>query len=261
MHAAVTEAQPPRTERRPLTGPRSGPARYVRDLIRSAIVAEAYPEGRVPTEAELMRTYGVTRRVVREALDLLRDEGLIERARRVGTSAVSVKPVYRLRSAQDLAEQGVAPERLTCEVLTVRTVPAAPEVAGALGCATGAHVTLLDRLIRCDDQPLTLSTHYLRGDATDTLLAADDGASFYELVEDELELPIDRIEMGIEAVAADADVAEVLGVPLGSPVLLFQRLVLDADGTPVAFGFNRVRGDRMSLMVNLRRAARPGASS
>lgn len=240
---------------RPL--PRAGPARYVRDLIRSAIVACTYPDGRLPSEGELMATYGVTRSVVREALDLLRDEGLIERARRTGTSVVSMKPVYRLGMAHDLSEQeDVEAHRVTNRLLALEEVPAPPAVADALACAVGDAVVLVDRLIELDGEPLTLSTHYLLPGSIAALAGADYGSDFYELVERQLDMPVDQLRLTIEAVSADAEVAGLLGVAEGSPLLLFQRLIFDADGQAVGFGFNRARGDRLCLVSWLRRAPR-----
>ncbi|MZD06717.1 GntR family transcriptional regulator, partial [Streptomyces sp. SID5785] len=67
----------------PATNPsRAAPARAVRarrvaDVLRQRIVAGAYPQGLLPSERDLGEELAATRNVVREALGLLRAEGLV----------------------------------------------------------------------------------------------------------------------------------------------------------------------------------------
>ena len=57
-------------------------AGFLRDDIRSGAIA---PGEKLPSEPELQRTYGLSRGVVRQALALLRDEGLVETVGRIGS--------------------------------------------------------------------------------------------------------------------------------------------------------------------------------
>ena len=57
-------------------------AAFLRDDIHSGVIPEG---GKLPSEPELQRTYGLSRGVVRQALALLRDEGLVETAGRIGS--------------------------------------------------------------------------------------------------------------------------------------------------------------------------------
>jgi hypothetical protein len=69
------------------TRSKSNSTRHVRDLLRLAVVSRAFSVrgGALPSEAELMIEVDATRNVVRDALNLLRDEGLIERLPGAGT--------------------------------------------------------------------------------------------------------------------------------------------------------------------------------
>ena len=51
---------------------------------------------------------------------------------------------------------------------------------------------------------------------------------------------------------ADLDVAEVLGVPLGSPVAEVRRVFASADGTVIYLGEVTYRGDFISIDMDLR---------
>jgi GntR family transcriptional regulator len=64
------------------------------------------------------------------------------------------------------------------------------------------------------------------------------------------------VEMGstdhfIEAAVADESVAELLEVQPGHPLLMFERLVRDREGSPLELAFTRVRGDRLTLVQNM----------
>ncbi|WP_280268331.1 winged helix-turn-helix domain-containing protein, partial [Nocardia wallacei] len=63
-------------------------ARRVRDLLRAALRGGEFGSGRLPGEGELMAQFRAPRDVVREALDLLRRDGLVERRRGLGTLTV-----------------------------------------------------------------------------------------------------------------------------------------------------------------------------
>jgi len=62
--------------------------------LRKAIAADDYPPGaKLPTETELSDSYGVTRPTVRQALELLEQEGLVIRVPRQGTYVRTQTPM------------------------------------------------------------------------------------------------------------------------------------------------------------------------
>jgi GntR family transcriptional regulator len=231
----------------------------VRDLLRAEIVTGVHSSGRLPSEEDLVKTYAVSRAVIRSALELLREEGLIERARGAGTFVVVNKSTHDLDHAHDLAEQdGIGSRRFSYRLLAIELVPASPVVAAALQCEPSEQIVLMDRLTELDGEPFTLTTHYLAARFADAILHADLSADFYRLLEQELGVQVDSARLMIEAVSADEHVAQLLKVAPGSALLLFQRLIHDVDGNPVAFGFNRMRGDRASLLSWLKRLDESG---
>lgn len=248
------------TERYTMRGGRSDLARYVRDLLRSAILAGAYASGRLPTEDELVKTFAVSRNVVRTALELLREENLIERARGAGTFVVVEKSTHDLATAHDLAETSDGAHRFRNILIAAEYVAAPSVVAEALECELGDEVMLIDRVVEVDGEPMTLSTHFLRSQIAGALRGADLSRDFYELLEQTAGIQVGQARFIIEAVAADETVARHLRVPPGSPLLLFQRLIHDVWGKPIALGFNRVRGDRLTLVSWLKRLEDPGVA-
>ncbi|MGW0180079.1 winged helix-turn-helix domain-containing protein, partial [Nocardia sp. NPDC003345] len=69
---------------------RADQARQVADILRHQILAGAFGDT-LPSEHRLATEHETSRNTVREALALLRDEGLIARAPRVGTRVAARK--------------------------------------------------------------------------------------------------------------------------------------------------------------------------
>jgi LacI family transcriptional regulator len=69
----------PRLDRQPSLASR------VEQLLRQAIAAGGFPDGRLPTEVELAEQFGVSRETVRLAAEVLQREGLVVKIRRRGT--------------------------------------------------------------------------------------------------------------------------------------------------------------------------------
>jgi GntR family transcriptional regulator len=229
----------------------------VRDLLRAEIVLGRFDGGVVPGEAHLVTEYGVSRGVIRDALDLLRSEGLIERLQGAGTFVVAQERVRHgievLRGLPDGIEKGAS--RITYQVLDRRRSTAPPIVAERLGVAEGADVVFFERLTLLDARPLTLRSSWFPCPIGVPLLRADArlDTSIYQLIERQLGVEVGYTDQLIEATVADRTVSIVLKTPVGAPILLMERLVHSADGRSVEFGFGRIRGDRLALTDVMRR--------
>ncbi len=115
-------------------------SRLINDLRQSIASGAFAPGGRLPTEAQLSETYGVSRTVVREAIAALRADQLVDARQGSG--------VYVLKSAPASA----LPERIdtdrvasVLEVLEIRT-PLEIEAAGlaALRCSPSQEEYIFD---------------------------------------------------------------------------------------------------------------------
>lgn len=142
----------------PRTGRRHAAARRVRDLLRAAIVHDEFPAGTLPGEPELMLAFSTSRQVIRDALELLRDEGLVRRAQGAGTlsTASKVRHNFGFLHGPDGADSAVRHR-----VLAVNEEPAAPQVAQRLGIDTGAGCGVIDLLTTLDDEPFYACTTYV----------------------------------------------------------------------------------------------------
>jgi GntR family transcriptional regulator len=196
----------------------------------------------------------MSRNTVRDALDLLRKEGLIERVPGVGTFAVARKSRHSFDRFQGLSE-GIeeGQSRVVHELMTLKSMTAPSTVASALALPPGSPTVLVERRSYIDGEPIAVGTHWLPPWAGAALRPADLRGEFYAIFESVFGLQVERSRLVIEAVPADAATAELLGIRPGAALLCFERHVLLDDGRKVEFGFMRCRGDRLSLEATLPR--------
>jgi GntR family transcriptional regulator len=234
---------------------RADHARLLADLLRHQVRTGGFPGGVLPFEDAIGSDYRVSRNTVRQALDLLRAEGLVERQPGVGTVVAGERYPHRLDRLQGLAETLREHGRVTNEVRTVGPVPAPAPVARRLKVAEHTDVLYIERRRLLNGLPLSLDLTYVPMDIGAGLLGCDlENTDVFRLLETLTGQPLGTAEITMEAVNADAHSAAVLETPHGSAVLMLERLTHLGDGRPVDLEFIRFRGDRISMSGLLHRS-------
>lgn len=228
--------------------------RTIADDLRRQISAGARVAGAVlPSEAELAGSYGVSRVTVRKALEVLRDEGRVDSRQGFGWFVAGDRvrqSLGALATIEDqLTSQGRVAER---RVLSFGFVDAPAD----LPALAGTPVLEVRRVNLADGQPFAVVTVWCPADLGSALSRDDvESSTFYEL----LPVDFDRARQSIGAAVADADDACVLGVPIGSPLLVVDRVSLDVAGSVVLVSEHRFPAHLTEFAVELPFAA--GAAS
>jgi GntR family transcriptional regulator len=239
----------PRTHRRSIS------ARRVRDLLRAAIIHEEIPVGALPGESELMLAFSASRQVIRDALALLRDEGLVDRLQGCGTLVVASKVRHHLTHLH--GPEPIRQQVVTHRVLTATVERTAPRVAERLGIPLGMPSGVIDYVTTLDGEPYSLVTTYVPLDVLELVAGIREFSDWYRLLESAGH-ELGTTDQAIEAILADELVSEYLAIPPGSPLVLFERRINDRGGRPLDYAFARVRADRLALMTRLPRHGHPG---
>ena len=235
----------------PLRRPRADQARLVADVVRHQIHAGGYRDG-LSSEADLAAEFLVSRNAVREALAVLKSEGLIDRGPKVGTHVAIRKYDHGLDALVGLKETFKGYGEIRNEVRATLTVAAPPSVASKLKLSPGEPVVFIERLRYLGDLPLSLDMTYLARDVGEAVcehsLESNDVFSLIELVTGRR---LGQAGVSVEAVTADPHSAAILQVPDSAALLLLERLTHLDDGRPVDLEYIRMRGDRITLRRNL----------
>lgn len=231
---------------------RAGDFRYrqiaaeLRDRIVSGVLA---PGKLLPSEADLSASSEVSRVTVRKALEMLRDEGLVDSRQGFGWF-VAADPLRqslgRLGTIEaQLAERGIAARR---RILDFGFVPAPAAVRAVLRTDTVLEVR---RLNLADGEPFARVTVWVPDDlAGEISRTAVERTSFYE----NLPVELGGATQTIAAAAADEADAGLLEVPVGSPVLRCVRVTSDVDGRAVLMSEFVFPAHRTVFVVDLPRA-------
>ncbi|MFJ4617945.1 GntR family transcriptional regulator [Streptomyces sp. NPDC088812] len=214
--------------------------------MRAAIEAGEYGPGeRLPGENDLMATYGVARMTARQALGVLRAEGIVEARKGAGVFVRDFKPIRR-RGVERLAraqwgegrsvwEADAAGRELVIDGVEVGEEDATPVVAGVLDLAAGERVCVRRRRYTLDGKPVLLSTSYLSADLVSgtAITQPDTGpGGVYARLEELGRRPV-RFREEIRSRMPSGDEAERLALPPGVPVVLVARTAFDADSAAV----------------------------
>ena len=230
----------------------------IRDELRGLITRGVFaPRQRLDSEAQLMKRYGVSRITVRQALQTLEQQGLIVKVAGKGSFVAPERPSQDLTQLQGLAE-AMAPlgHVIRNRVLAVRHERADEGVAKRLGLSVGEPVVHLRRVRMVDGEPLSLDLTWLPAAEGERVAQGDlVRRDVFALLEEELGFPLGHADLSIDAVVADADLADELGVTVGHPLLRIERLTHTATGRPIDCETLYCRAERFSWRLRLNRLA------
>ncbi|MEU2157914.1 GntR family transcriptional regulator [Streptomyces sp. NPDC019396] len=208
---------------------------------------------RLPTEEQLAEHYGVSVLTMRQALKELEAEGLISRHRRRGTfiePGARRSAPRRLLGSIDAIVAQQSGERTTVLGHGTSTVPG--ELAEFF---TDVDEVVTYRRLRCDGdsgEPTNWAENAVRPDIAAALEVGDlERWPMTKVLRDVVGVRISRITDTVEARLADPETAELLQVPLLSPILHYTGVTYDDEGRVVDVARIRYRGDRFSFSVTV----------
>jgi DNA-binding GntR family transcriptional regulator len=202
-------------------------------------------------EIELAGRWQVSRPTVRRAIEELVAAGIMVRRRGVGTQVVSdqVRRPFKLSSLfDDLAESGREP---VTDVVRHEQVAADAEVAAALGLTAGTTVVHIERRRSVGSQPLAVMRNWLIVDVAGSITTEElTRRGLYALLRDRGVRPHSATQR-LGAVAASADEAALLSLPVGAPLVTMRRVMHDDTGRIVELGDHRYDAAHYSVELNV----------
>lgn len=209
---------PPRS---PRTVP---PYARIKKHLKQSMARGRYPPGtRMPSEAELVARYRVSRMTVSRALRELSDEGFLVRVQGLGTFAAQPYRVASTLTIRDIHEEIAARGHLhESQVKLARAEPATQAVAASLGLAPGMEV-FHTFIVHCEDGvPLQCEDRYVNPEAAPGYLGVDFSRTTPTRYLLEV-APLWEAQYAIAASLPTAEEARLLGIRRGDPCLIVER--------------------------------------
>lgn len=218
----------------------------IADSLREAIRSGEYgPGDRLPGENDLMASYGVARMTARQALSVLRDEGVVEARKGAGVFVRAFRPLRR-RGIQRLARDqwgngrsvwSVDVDDRSLEVGQVHvSEEAAPDgIRAVLDLADDETTCVRRRRFVLDGKPVLLATSYLPMPlvAGSAITREDSGpGGTYARLAELGHAPV-RFREEIRSRMPSKDEAARLSMSAGTPVVLVCRTAFTEQGRPV----------------------------
>lgn len=222
------------------------------------------PNDLLPSESELERHFGVSRTVVRQALDVLQADGQIRRIK--GKGSIVCEPKFHWEattSARARNEAEPAVEVLVGKLIDQRRVPAGRLLGRLLEMGESDLLFELTFTQLVDRQPVALSQMYLRPaasqllrdllavDSPPAILAETDGDALGQLARRWAVQP-SLSHVTVEMTLVNDFEAGVLLIPQGTPAFLLVMLDRDVADRPICFTRTVLRADRARISMTLR---------
>lgn len=219
----------------------------VREYVRGLVAGNA-PGSPAPSERELVHRFGVARMTVRQALDALVTEGLLERIPGRGTFVARPRRVASRITGftEEMARRNLLAESQT---LLARREQAGPGVARALNLSEGDAVIHWRRLRRGDGAVVCIEDNYLNEVLLPGFLQSGMPTSLYDSLETRGLRPT-WAEDSISADTAGDEEAALLEIASGTVVLRHSRRGMVGDKI-VNVSRSVYRSDRFTLWIQL----------
>jgi DNA-binding GntR family transcriptional regulator len=208
----------------------------VYSIIKGRIEKGDWPTGaQIPTEDELCKTYEVSKATVRIAISELVRSGLLKRWQGKGTFVANPAPSYgmamKTRLTEDMFGEGVNASK---EMVFRGVRRPSEEILAVLDVSEDVYCILCKRVV--EDEPAYLEESYVPMALFPGIEGQDIcNCSFYDLIQNQAVKKVSKVIQNIEVADINGEQAQLLMLSEGTPVLLLHRLLMGADGSPVAY--------------------------
>jgi len=228
----------------------------LRDEMMAKIVSREWqPDMAIPTESELTKAYGVAIGTVRKAVEMLVADGLLVRNQGRGTFVRRPNfnaSLFRFFRHQNSSLKNKVPEGRIFGRLLLEPPEA---VATALNLKKKVKAIRLDRLRYVDGQPALLEEIWLPYASFSALMSlelAEFGDLLYPLYEQQCAQTVASAQETLSVDTADAEVARQLGMEIGKPVIVIDRLALGYDQKPLEWRRTRGPAEGFRYQIDIR---------
>ncbi len=190
---------------------------------------------KIPTEMELCKLFGVSRITVRRALDELLQRGLIRKEMGKGTfveQPLMLSPRTQIYSfTNEIIRMGYKPG---AKLIFQKEISANKKIAEDLGIHENDKIIYLRRLRTANNFPLFIGDSYLNTQAFPNISNADfSKLSIAQIIDETLKLKVVRVEQWINTSNPSDEIANLLKLDIGCPILKMKRIVYLEGGIPV----------------------------
>jgi len=228
------------------------------NIIKQQIENGTFPAyTAIPSERQIEEHYSLSRPTIRQAIDILERQGYLYRVHGKGTFVSPPKlqkGILELTSfSEDMRNRGLEPGQ---EIIEYGEIKPPAKVAQQLEMTDpDMKVLRIKRLRFGNKTPIGLQDSYLCLPAGQTITREEIEArgSIYSILQEKFGLYPTEADETLEVTLATPEEAEMLQIPVGSPLLLNERRLWSQNRQAIEFVRILYRGDRYKYFVRLTR--------
>ena len=223
-------------------------AEYLREQINSKLFVPGDP---LPSETDLINDFDLSRGTIRQALQILTQEGLIERHPGRGSFVSHPKIEQDADQVMGFFTRAMMKVALvaSAKILEMKEFSAPKFIKSKLQLSDDESIIFVKRVRYANDEPIAIESEYFISDVGRKLFNEDLHGSIYEILQDKYDYVIHRSENTIEASIADSETASILNIDENNPIFMIHRVVFLADGTPFEYSEDIFRADRIRFSI------------
>ncbi|WP_077324885.1 GntR family transcriptional regulator [Virgibacillus siamensis] len=223
----------------------------LKSIIESQ-VTEGALTGQIPSEREFMENFNVSRSTVREAINLLVRDGVLEKVHGKGTF-VLYKPIGEwlgnlTSTTETIKQMGMKPGAKLINHCKIEASSYIQELTGF------DYVYFIKRVRYADDVPIGVECHYYPVQIGEELVRYDlNDTTLYEVEQNELGIWFAEASQTIGIGSLSEEDAAHLNLDPDTIVLVAERIIKGADGDVIELEKAYYRSDMYNFKINLSR--------
>ena len=227
-------------------------ARLAGDIKQMISSGEYQPGAKIPSEASISRTYGLSPMTVRQAVGLLVEQGLLRRVHGSGTYVCGPDWTRASFTLEGLLETLHDKTGISIKILKASIVKAKAQAAAALEVPTGASIITLKRLVTYDGHPFLLNKAALRFDPRSPIVESElEVSSLSGLFTGKGNSFIKKAHLLVEPCLLSAAEAKYLAAADLAAAFKINYIFYDYSDSPVGSGWFLALKETLSLSTKI----------
>ena len=223
----------------------------IHDQIKKEIEEGKWLVGdRLPSERELSETFNVSRMTLRQAIQTLADEGILERKIGSGTYVarrkVQEKMIGTTSFTDIMLSQGRVPSSRAVSYFF--TAPSSSEME-KLQLTKDELILRMERIRLADDIPICFEVASIPEKLIRKFSKAEITSSLYRTLEEKGQKKIGGANQTITAMIASEKIAEYLAIRKGDAILRMRQVSFLEDGSPFEYVRSQYVGNRFEFFL------------
>lgn len=223
-------------------------------VIKNQIKTKELSSGeKIPSENEFAGLYNINRHTVRQALQKLKEKGLIYSQKGKGNFVANIKIPYSMTKKSNYSTQildiGFEP---SSKLLECKIIEADEDISQELQINDGEDVLMIKILKYVDATPFAIYTSFFDGKRfKDLANSIEDNTSLYKVLKEKYDVIATKQDCFFEAMLPTKEEAELLMIPESFPLLVSTVSSLDQFGNSVECGYAKFRADLAKIKIKL----------